>query len=97
MDKTKNLVFSLEGDSVTVELVYNDEIGKHIHEYPDFEKNPRWTALGKPWVNVLKEDCPFATGEFGDCGSCEFFRCEKDGDLIGICENENLLLLRKDA
>ncbi|MBE5922640.1 MAG: hypothetical protein E7269_07805 [Lachnospiraceae bacterium] len=56
---------------------------------PDFVENPRFTPNGKPWVNVTNVGCPYAEKDFDDCGSCRFFRQERPGDLIGICENEH--------
>ena len=88
--------FTIDGDTVEVRRVYDEKIGAHIHDYPDFSKNPRTTKSGRPWVNVTKDDCPYADEKYSDCGSCKHFRCEKAGDLIGVCDNEQLRLQGKE-
>lgn len=90
MDKRVCRLFSIDGDTVEVKIIFDNEIGSHIYDYPDFSNNPRITPNGRRWVNVFYDRCPYASKEYGDCGSCEFFRCEKQGDLIGICCNDNL-------
>ncbi len=90
MSKTTNRVYSLYGDAVEVVFSYDESIDICIGEYPDFDQNPRLTPCGRRWVNATKDDCPFADSEYGDCGSCEFYKCERHGDLIGVCENEHL-------
>lgn len=98
MDSTvKYREFSIDGDTVRVPVIYDEVINQHVNDYPDFIKEPRFTPDGRPWVNVTYDGCPFADKEYGDCGSCRFFRCEKHGDLIGVCDNEKLLTIRKDA
>lgn len=94
-DKEKR-VFTLDGDTVSVHKVYDEDIGQYIFDYPDFDEHPRFTPGGRRWVNVMKDDCPYACGEFGDCGSCRFFRCEHPGDLVGICINDKLSEQRKE-
>lgn len=88
--------FSIDGDLLEVPVIYDEEIKKHIIDYPDFLKCPRITPGGRLWVNVTNEQCPYADTEYGDCGSCRFFRCESPGDLIGVCDND-ALIVRKDA
>ncbi len=82
--------FVVDGDTVEVKKTYDEKIGAYIHDYPDFKENPRITKSGRPWVNVTRDDCPYADEEYGDCGSCKYFRSEKAGDLIGVCDNERL-------
>ncbi len=94
-DEGKRL-FTIDGDTVEVRRVFDERIGAHIHDYPDFCKNPRVTLAGRPWVNVTRDDCPYADEEYGDCGSCKYFRSESAGDLIGVCDNEQLRLQRKE-
>jgi len=86
MSKQESRCYSIDGDTVVVSRVYDAEIGQHINDYPDFNTHPRRTPTGKAWVNAYKEDCPYDTSEYGDCGSCEYFRTENEGDLIGVCE-----------
>ncbi len=91
---TKNRLYNLYGDTVEVIFSYDEPLGRFLGEYPDFDEKPRFTPCGRRWVNATKEDCPFADNDYGDCGSCKFYRCESFGDLIGVCENEQM---RKEA
>ena len=77
-------------DAVEVNFVFDAESGMYFGDFPDFSETPRYTPCGRPWVNVTYEGCPYAEERYGDCGSCSFFCSENSGDLIGICENENL-------
>ncbi len=97
MAKGKTRLYRLDGDTVEVSFSYDSQNDRYFGDYPDFSETPRRTASGKPWVNVTWDGCNFADEEFGDCGSCKYFRCERPGDLIGICENEKLIEQRKDA
>lgn len=96
MSKSQSRLYTLYGDTVEVSFIYDEALKRYFGDYPDFEETPRITPCGRRWVNATKENCPFADENYGDCGSCEFFKCEKEGDLIGICDNEQLLTLRKD-
>lgn len=93
MADRKKRIYCLDGDTVEVSFILDAETQLYFGEFPDFLEKPRSTPRGRPWVNVTHDTCPYAEQEYGDCGSCKFFRCEHPGDLIGICENE---LLRKD-
>ncbi len=94
MDKTITRVFSFDGDSCEVVFQYNPDFGKYFGDYPDFEETPRFTPGGWPWITAMQEGCEYGRGKAGDmrrcfdCGSCIYFRRERPGDLIGICENE---------
>ncbi len=90
MSERKERIFSLDGDELTIELIYNAEHGIFIGDYPDFSETPRLTPNGRPWTNATFDDCPFADTDYGDCGSCNHFKTEMDGDLIGICTNKKL-------
>ncbi len=92
MDKKRSKTFCIDGDNVEVELIYDEEIGRCVYDYPDFEINPRYTSKGRKWVNATFSSCPYADKNYGDCGSCKFFTCEKQGDLIGVCSNEEYIL-----
>lgn len=89
----KKRVYRLDDDTVEVAFIFDLETQLYLGDFPDFSENPKYTPGGRPWVNVTNDSCTFAEHEYGDCGSCKFFRCEQSGDLIGICENEHL---RKD-
>lgn len=84
----------LDGDVLEIEAVYDYNIGKYIFDYPDFQKHPRSTPGGKKWVNALDDGCPYADDNYGDCGSCEYFKTESPKDLIGICLNEEFTVER---
>ena len=94
MAKTMKRRFCLYGDSVEVVFTFDDTTNRYFGEYPDFDLSPRSTPCGKQWVNATKDDCEFADSKYNDCGSCQYYKCECDGDLIGVCENEQL---RKDV
>ncbi len=92
MDKTNERIFSLDGDTVRVALSFDEKMDRFVREYPDFSIHPRSTPAGRIWVNVTRDDCPFADTEYRDCGSCRFFLCERVGDMIGICTNEKTMV-----
>ncbi len=87
MSKTFKRQFVLYGDAVEVDFTYNEQLNRYFGEYPDFDKSPRTTPCGRRWVNATKENCPYADKNYGDCGSCDYYRCEHYGDLIGVCDN----------
>ncbi len=98
MSASKTRTFKLDEDVVEVTSAYDEEIGGFVYEYPDFVAHPRITPQGRRWVNATQTDCQFADEKYGDCGSCEFYVCEKSGDLIGICVNEKFKVRKeKDA
>lgn len=90
MSKTLNRQFVLYGDTVEVIFFYNEPLDRYFGDYPDFDQSPRITPCGRRWVNATKEDCPYADKKFGDCGSCKYYKCEHPGDLIGVCDNDQL-------
>lgn len=90
MEKKRS--FCMDGDCVEVSLVYDPELKREIYDYPDFEEHPRTTPLGRPWVNVTKDNCPYSDEDYDDCGSCGYFRSQRPGDLIGVCDHD----LRKE-
>ena len=96
MVKTKKRLFNLNGDTIEVTFVYDEESKRYFGEYPDFSETPRITPNGRRWVNVTMDGCPYADKIYGDCGSCSFFKCEQTCDLIGICDNDALLEEREE-
>lgn len=90
MAKSLNRQFILYGDTVDVMFIYNESLHRYFGDYPDFDSSPRTTPCGRRWVNATKEDCPYADKTYGDCGSCKFYKCEHPGDLIGVCDNDEL-------
>lgn len=59
--------------------------GLFLADYPDFEETPRYTPSGRPWRSVVSTGCPYAAGEYDDCGSCPHLMKQNRGDLIGVC------------
>lgn len=90
MEQTKLKSFSLDGDTIEVAFHYDRDFDVWHGDYPDFFEQPRHTPTGRPWVEVTKDDCPYSTGEYGDCGGCRHLRKQDDTDLIGICMHEAL-------
>lgn len=96
MANTKKRLFCIDGDVVEVVFTYDASTDCYFGDYPDFKLCPRVTPRGRRWVNVTAEDCPFADADYCDCGSCEHFRCECPGDLIGVCNNEYVNVSREE-
>ncbi len=94
MSKTQTRKFCMYDDIVEVMFVYDEVFGRYFGEYPDFDTSPRTTPCGRRWVNATKHDCPYADKDYGDCGSCKYYKSENAGDLIGVCDNQQL---RKEA
>lgn len=92
-------LYTLDGDTVSVSRIWDNEIGDFISDYPNFKQNPRITKSGKKWVNAVYDECPYADKEYSDCGSCPYFKCESKGDMIGICIHPELVINeeRKEA
>ncbi len=80
-------IFQMDGDEIEVPLIYCEEMQQYIYDYPDFEKEPRISPRGRPWVNVTRDNCPYANDIYNDCGSCKYFRSQRPGDLIGVCDH----------
>lgn len=54
--------------------------------YPDFTKNPHYTAEGIPIVTAMQNVCEFYYGkndEDSSCSECSFF--QKSEELFGLC------------
>ncbi len=96
MGQNLTRTFCLDGDSCQVIFLYDALCKKHFGEYPDFEESPRYTASGYPWVTAMQEGCIHGTNRYTerhrcmDCGSCQCYQQEQDGDLIGICTHPQM-------
>lgn len=92
MEKTITRVFSFDGDSCEVVFYYDDTFNQYFGAYPDFEETPKYTLNGWMWTTAMQDACIYGRTEKQieclDCGSCEHFRREETGDLIGVCEHE---------
>lgn len=54
--------------------------------YPDFIKEPHYTAEGEPIVTAMQDTCEFyheKNDEDSSCADCAFF--EPGEDLFGVC------------
>lgn len=98
MEKIIVRSFCIDSDICEVVFRFDEDIGKHIGDYPDFELSPRFTKSGYLWVNATQDGCTRGVHKYYpeksclDCGSCNFFTTEKSGDLIGVCSHESRLL-----
>lgn len=93
MDKTITRIFSIDEDTCEVVFRYDESFGKYFGDYPDFEETPKFTPHGKPWMTAMEGGCEHGQSQWQkdkecfDCGSCLYFKREKPGDLIGVCDN----------
>ena len=85
MPDRKKCLFSVDGDTVEVEFVYDPKLKRWYGEYPVFEEMPRHTPSGRPWKNVFQSDCAYGDSQLGDCGGCSYFRRENPGDVVAVC------------
>lgn len=89
--------FNFEGIVIKVLSKYDHTSGKYISEIPDFEEEPLYTPSGKPLVAAIEDRCNFmkSDGAETDCGSCEFYKPNHPGDLIGVCINPKTEKIKK--
>lgn len=87
MEKVKKRIYTLDGDSLTLCLYYDEDCGLWIEEYIDFDTIPRYTPKGRMWRSVTYEGCPYADPVYRDCGTCKHLIKEQPEDLIGICSH----------
>ena len=103
MDRVMTKTFCLDGDSCQVIFLYDALSNRHFGEYPDFEESPRYTANGRPWVTAMQEGCIHSINKYAkgrrcmDCGSCQYFQQEQEGDLIGICSHPHQRIYEKNT
>jgi len=93
VSKTKIRTYRIDGDTLDVLFEFHEACGVWIGDYPFFDEEPRRTASGRWWRNVMNDTCPHATGRHGDCGTCTHLVREQPNDLIGVCYHESLRLL----
>ncbi|MBE6734122.1 MAG: hypothetical protein E7563_02105 [Ruminococcaceae bacterium] len=87
MPDKKIRIYTIDGDSLSVASVYDEESRLWIEEYIDFETTERYTPLGRPWRSVTYERCVYADPVYRDCGTCGYLIKEQQGDLIGVCSH----------
>ena len=89
-----NKVCRVGGKTFLVYREYDDICETDILVYPDFGKNPEYTAEGRPFTLSTRECCehfesPAAEALYRDCGVCGYF--EKDQETqsaLGVCRCE---------
>ena len=82
--------FHLDGDLLSVPYQYDAGAALYIGQFPSFEEEPRYTPNGRPWRNVVSIGCPYAAGEYDDCGSCPHLVKADRHDIVGVCFHERL-------
>ena len=82
--------FRVDDDTLTVPYHYDRDSALLIGQFPEFEETPRYTSHGRPWKNAVTTGCPYAAGEYDDCGSCPFLVKADPRDIIGVCFHERL-------
>lgn len=90
MQRDKLKTFHVDGDLLTVQYHYDERADVFIGQFPEFEEEPRYTPNGRPWKSVVSVGCPYATGEFDDCGSCSYLIREGSRDIAGVCFHEQM-------
>ena len=90
MQREQWKTFHVDDDLLTVPYHYDEEAKIFIGQFPEFESEPRYTPNGRPWKSVINENCPYAAGDYDDCGSCPYLMKEAPKDIIGVCFHEEL-------
>lgn len=91
-------VIEAHGETFPLYYGYYEDRDSHTCDpmpiYPDFERSPRYTRHGLPFVTKMQDSCSSYRGRAGDeceCADCEYFsHCE---ELLGVCtcpENRKL-------
>lgn len=102
MRKENNLyrTYRVSGQSFSVYFDFDERLGESFPAYPDFEKYPKYTSLGQPFVTAEQNSCRHVKTKYPDlenCGECiYFFREHTPYDPIGICMNEKRILRKGD-
>lgn len=90
MQKERLKTFLIDGDILTVPFHYDEDAEIFIGQFPEFDMEPRYTPNGRPWKSVVSNSCPYAAGDYDDCGSCPYLIKEGPRDIIGVCFHEKL-------
>lgn len=85
-------VLHIEGHSFPLYYGYYEECDRDnpvmepMPIYPDFTKEPLFTARGNPFVTQMQDACLHYEGRIGSCCDCADCRHFAHGEeLIGIC------------
>ncbi len=73
---------------------FERESGEPIPIYPDFEREPRYTVRGEPFVTAMQDMCgdaEFKAVGLSDecCENCRYFK--RGEELIGICSKKETI------
>lgn len=91
--------FTLHGHTFSLYYGYYEErerenpAAEPMPIYPDFLKEPRYTADGFPFVTKMQDACKHykgRRGKFSECAECEYYL--HGDELLGLCvcpENKN--------
>ena len=90
MEAEKCKTFRIDGDRFTVPYYYDEGAKIFIGQFPSFEEEPRYTPSGRPWKNAIHIGCPYAAGDYDDCGYCPHLIKEDPRDIIGVCNHERM-------
>lgn len=90
MQREQWKTFHIDDDLLTVPYLYDEDAKIFIGQFPEFETEPRFTPNGRPWKSVVSDSCPYAAGDYDDCGSCPYLIKEEPKDIIGVCFHEGL-------
>ena len=90
MQPDQQKLFRVDGDVLAVTYHYDEETALYFGRFPAFEEEPRYTPHGRPWKNAVSTGCPYAAGEYDDCGSCPHLIRAEARDIIGVCFHEKL-------
>ncbi len=85
-------IFTIEDVEIRMKFRYCEKCRKYIGDYPDLEEAPLFTKSGKRVVTAMQDKCRHykSADNSVDCGSCDYYKREKEGDLIGICNNNDI-------
>ena len=90
MQKETWKTFRIDDDVLTVPFHYDRDTTLLLGQFPEFEEKPRYTPHGRPWKNIISTGCPYAAGDYDDCGSCPCLVKADSGDIIGVCFHEKM-------
>ena len=90
MQGEQRRAFRIDDDMLMVPYHYDRDTALLIGQFPAFEEEPRYTPNGRPWRNAVSTGCPYAAGDYDDCGSCPYLVRTDPRDLIGVCFHEKL-------
>ena len=90
-EQRKDDLVELEAEGLTLKipLVWDENCGKYVLDYPDYLKQPTYTPDGWRIMLTYEDACPHADLQPGvcqDCGACRLYR-QIDGTFLGVCHS----------